>query len=702
MIQQNWIDTVLKNYKERNSCVLQSDIDHIFDWLENSNEKLSIRMSFEQALEKANQWTSKINNLNEKGLTGPGKTKEVLLFDNGYKFISLVDEMSYNWEGHYMNHCVASYFGGEGKIYSLRDKNNIPHCTIELRNNSITQIKGRSNGPIKPYLVSYVIQMLAHINCTLEIKDLLNIGYILPEDYTLKILKENYKNLKTFVNDNREFVFKGNKIVLVKEHNEYSEELFMFFVEKNDIDNAVYFLNERFNISNIDSLIPRMLKIILTKGYFDFLKVLIEKGLSFQKFKDSSESYGLTPITAAISKNNLEIIKYLIEQGENINAKSSMALEAAVICKNFKILDFLFENGINIKPKSKSHIVNSFYHVIENDDIEMLNYLVNHGFDLHDIIDRRTISKIVNGNNISILKYLINNGICIEDYKEELLIEACEAGSLGIVKYLIEFHNVDYYKKKERLTLNFVNSIKYIQVEPDAEYGHEVVDETYEEVIDEPCEDDEEIEIIEEAEECAAPEEEYMQPSSDNPFARISDLIRDINRSLSGDTSFSMSYETPEEDIVEYLSLDPEVEGNEACGIACDSCEDGDTSYDVDYHNFKCAIRVAVKHSKFDVLNYILEFEESKDSKGVNVINNYLSKFIESDFLFVNEDWNLMMEVIFKIGAKYDVPCCYNIADIMKKISDFMWNEHKRNLKTMEDLHLGVYLYLKELEKGNE
>jgi len=38
-----------------------------------------------------------------------------------------------------MSHCVSSYYGRKVAIYSLRDKNNLPHATIEENN----QVKGK-------------------------------------------------------------------------------------------------------------------------------------------------------------------------------------------------------------------------------------------------------------------------------------------------------------------------------------------------------------------------------------------------------------------------------------------------------------------------------------------------------------------------------------------------------------------------------
>ena len=60
-------------------------------------------------------------------------------FKDGFKFVLLKSESAYAREGKIMSHCAASYFGRNSKIYSLRDENNNPHCTIEEDN----QIKGK-------------------------------------------------------------------------------------------------------------------------------------------------------------------------------------------------------------------------------------------------------------------------------------------------------------------------------------------------------------------------------------------------------------------------------------------------------------------------------------------------------------------------------------------------------------------------------
>lgn len=61
---------------------------------------------------------------------------------------------------------------------------------------------------------------------------------------------------------------------------------------------------------------------------------------------------GEYPIICAVKKNNYELVKFLIESGENINIKDEYgrtALMYAVINSDMKIVDLLVKNGANIE-----------------------------------------------------------------------------------------------------------------------------------------------------------------------------------------------------------------------------------------------------------------------------------------------------------------------------------------------------------------
>jgi len=90
--------------------------------------------------------------------TGEYKRKEVVYeFDNGFTIVDVDTEHDLETEGDLMGHCVGGYCDdvaeGVVTIYSLRDKRNKPHATIEITSSgSVDQIKGKGNdAPAEKY-----------------------------------------------------------------------------------------------------------------------------------------------------------------------------------------------------------------------------------------------------------------------------------------------------------------------------------------------------------------------------------------------------------------------------------------------------------------------------------------------------------------------------------------------------------------------
>ena len=94
------------------------------------------------------------------------RIKTLCMFDNGYTIVDVNTENDLGVEGDKMGHCVGSYCdevtSGNTTIYSLRDRRNEPHATIEViptlplgRTRSrgrVDQIKGKGNAaPVEKY-----------------------------------------------------------------------------------------------------------------------------------------------------------------------------------------------------------------------------------------------------------------------------------------------------------------------------------------------------------------------------------------------------------------------------------------------------------------------------------------------------------------------------------------------------------------------
>ena len=111
-------------------------------------------LKFYDMASEAENW-----HLELKGIvpTGAYETKEVVYsFDNGFTIVK-VPSQDLETEGEFMGHCVGSYCDqvsrGAVEIYSLRNRKNEPHATIEInRNGKVHQIKGKGNAaPVEKY-----------------------------------------------------------------------------------------------------------------------------------------------------------------------------------------------------------------------------------------------------------------------------------------------------------------------------------------------------------------------------------------------------------------------------------------------------------------------------------------------------------------------------------------------------------------------
>lgn len=129
---QAWIKSTLKNYLAKNSPT-QDEVEHIIDYLRSEEAPKTISgMSYEEALKNTTKWNAALMKKGAHIKETDKDTETVFDFKDGFRIVKLVGKAAYEREGYLMRHCVASYFGNGKTILSLRDKDNYPHCTIEV------------------------------------------------------------------------------------------------------------------------------------------------------------------------------------------------------------------------------------------------------------------------------------------------------------------------------------------------------------------------------------------------------------------------------------------------------------------------------------------------------------------------------------------------------------------------------------------
>ena len=175
-----WIENVIGKYFENNTPTTE-EVEHIIDYLVQTEKKIN-KMSYDDAKINAKKWSKTLQKKGEHIKEKRSDIKTVLKLKNGFKIVQLIGKNAYKREGYLMRSCVASYYGKNTEIYSLRDKQNMPHCTIEKNN----QIKGKGNGNIHPKYIEYVVKFLEWSGMQVRDSEMAHLGYVNVE----KILKE--------------------------------------------------------------------------------------------------------------------------------------------------------------------------------------------------------------------------------------------------------------------------------------------------------------------------------------------------------------------------------------------------------------------------------------------------------------------------------------------------------------------------------
>ena len=146
--QDYTIEWIKKRIPE--NCDIQ-EAEHVIDYmLSDKAPKRLEHATYEQMKNNTEKWNKTLIKKGKKVKETEDDVEVILDFGDGFKFVKLVGKKSYEREGFLMRHCVASYFGKDTEIYSLRDNENNPHCTIEKD----IQIKGKGNGEIHPKYIA--------------------------------------------------------------------------------------------------------------------------------------------------------------------------------------------------------------------------------------------------------------------------------------------------------------------------------------------------------------------------------------------------------------------------------------------------------------------------------------------------------------------------------------------------------------------
>jgi hypothetical protein len=178
---------------------LTQDLEHAIGWLRTFPDTKVFNVAVEEAIR---QGELHIERENAKADSKEGIIETLHTFKDGWTIVNLKDEQALKREGKIMQHCVGTeqqnYIRKVNdktlQIWSLRDPNNQPHCTIEyfVKTKTIEQIKGKQNLGVVQKYQPYVLEWLetakrAKLVTKFRQTELLNLGILVQKDKWLNI-----------------------------------------------------------------------------------------------------------------------------------------------------------------------------------------------------------------------------------------------------------------------------------------------------------------------------------------------------------------------------------------------------------------------------------------------------------------------------------------------------------------------------------
>jgi hypothetical protein len=193
----NWLSTTAKKAQEPDD-----EVEHIIDWLVMTDKKKCRKLSFKDAKRLADEWSLQQQKIKTEK-EDDSDTETLIDFKDGFLFKKLLTKKAFKNEGSLMSHCLGGYNpdNKDVDIFSLRDKKNKPHCTIEVRKNNkeVVQIKGKGNGSIHPDYINYVLTFFEKINFKIRKEEMKNLGYYFVYDEHLDFIKKNLSKSEKLV-----------------------------------------------------------------------------------------------------------------------------------------------------------------------------------------------------------------------------------------------------------------------------------------------------------------------------------------------------------------------------------------------------------------------------------------------------------------------------------------------------------------------
>lgn len=220
----------------------------------------------------------------------------------------------------------------------------------------------------------------------------------------------------------------------------------------NIINTIKFFINEGVSL-NPDGY-NQPLNLAIDKENIEVIKLLLDNGAYIHGKKEN-----LSPMDQALYKKNLEIVKLLIEYKAEVNPSGESAFLTPLIIAaqlgSKELVEFLLSKGAQLNPTLDTLVLTPLIVACESGNFENVKLFIEYGAEINpkgeNLTSTPLISALRNGKK-EIIEFLLENKAEIKPTGDKLtsmpIIEAASLGDLELIKRFIE-EGAD------------VNSIKY-------------------------------------------------------------------------------------------------------------------------------------------------------------------------------------------------------------------------------------------------
>jgi ankyrin repeat protein len=132
-------------------------------------------------------------------------------------------------------------------------------------------------------------------------------------------------------------------------------------------------------------------------------------------------------------------VKYCLNKNIDVNLNNNFAIRAASFNGHLEVVKYLVDNGADVNGGIES--------ASKNGQFEILKYLVENGADVNHDGGWIIVEASMNGH-LEVVKYLVENGADVTLNDNRAIKNASELGKMEVVKYLAE-HGADIDKAIE-------------------------------------------------------------------------------------------------------------------------------------------------------------------------------------------------------------------------------------------------------------